>query len=279
MTHHEPLIHLVAHRGDARDYPENTLPAFSAALAHGLQFLELDVHLSADGVPMVIHDHDLMRTTGRSGCVFDLRAAELAQIDAAEPARFGDRFRGTRIPQLTEVLALLEHRPDVTLFVEIKRASLTRFGYDQVLSRIASVLKPARRQCVVISFDLAAVQRVRPMGNLAIGWVLSAYDAQARLKCDALRPEWLFVDHEMLPAGDAPLWRGPWRWAVYEVETVTLALALAARGGHYIETMAVREMSTALRDLSTAPPIPDTGAGMGVGTDVAAGLGTARPDA
>jgi glycerophosphoryl diester phosphodiesterase len=92
------LIHLVAHRGDARDFPENTIPAFTSALELGLRFLELDVHMSADGVPMVIHDHELTRTTGRPGCVFDMRARELVQIDACEPTRFGERFRGTRIP-------------------------------------------------------------------------------------------------------------------------------------------------------------------------------------
>jgi len=246
---HARLIHLVAHRGNARDFPENTIPAFTSALDLGLRFLELDVHISADGVPMVIHDHDLIRTTGRSGTVFDLRSRELAQIDAGEPARFGDRFRGTCIPRLTDVLTLLERRPEVTVFVEIKRASLIRFGHDQVVARVVNALEPARTQCVVISFDLAAVHRVRQTGGVAIGWVLSDYDAHTRLKYEALQPEYLFVDHELLPAGGSALWRGPWRWAVYEVETLALAQALAARGADYIETMAVREMSAALRGL------------------------------
>lgn len=253
---HARLIHLVAHRGNAREFPENTLPAFNSALALGLRFLELDVHISADGVPMVIHDHELIRTTGRPGCVFDLRARELVQIDAGEPERFGERFRGTCIPRLTDVLALLERRPEVTLFVEIKRASLTRFGYDQVVARVVNALKPARSQCVVISFDLAAVHRVRQIGGIAIGWVLSDYDAHTRLKYEALQPEYLFVDHEMLPAGGAALWRGPWRWAVYEVETLAMAQALAARGADYIETMAVRELSEALRGLQSSTRAP-----------------------
>ena len=249
---HARLIHLVAHRGNAREFPENTIPAFTSALELGLRFLELDVHISADGVPMVIHDHELIRTTGRAGCVFDLRSRELVQIDAGEPERFGERFRGTCIPRLTDVLKLLERRPEVTLFVEIKRASLTRFGYDQVVARVVNALKPVRSQCVVISFDLAAVHRVRQIGGVAIGWVLSAYDAHTRLKYEALQPEYLFVDHEMLPVGGAALWRGPWRWAVYEVETLAMAQALAARGADYIETMAVRELSVALRDLQAS---------------------------
>jgi glycerophosphoryl diester phosphodiesterase len=243
---HAGLIHLVAHRGNARDYPENTLPAFASAMSAGLRFLELDVHLSADGMPMVIHDHELKRTTGRSGCVFDLTARELAQIDAHEPQRFGERFRGTRIPMLTDVLTLLEGRPDVTLFVEIKRASLAHFGHEQVIERLLQALHAARSQCVVISFDLAAVFRARQLGGLAIGWVLEQYDTHSRLKYEAVQPEYLFCDLEKLPAR-GPLWRGPWRWAIYEIQSFEMALSLAERGAHYIETMAVGAMSGALR--------------------------------
>jgi glycerophosphoryl diester phosphodiesterase len=256
---HDRLIHLVAHRGNAGEFPENTLPAFTSALELGLRFLELDVHISADGIPVVIHDHELVRTTGRPGCVFDMRARELALIDACEPSRFGERFRGTRIPLLRDVVSLLDGRPEVTLFVEIKRASLIRFGHDQVVTRVVNTLKPARAQCVVISFDLPAVHRVRQTGAMPIGWVLSAYDEHTRLKFEALQPEFLFVDQEMLPAEGA-LWRGPWRWAVYEVEDLALAQALAARGADYIETMRVRELSEAMRKLQQVRAAPRPGA-------------------
>ena len=84
-----------------------------------------------------------------------------------------------------------------------------------------------------------------------IGWVLDDYDAHSRLKCEALQPEYLFCDHESLPAKGA-LWRGTWRWVIYEVETISLALSLAARGANHIETMAVRQMSEAVRAHSDA---------------------------
>ena len=242
----ERLIHLVAHRGDAREFPENTLPAFKSALELGVRFLELDVHICADGIPVVIHDHQLARTTGRRGVVFDMRAEEVTQIEAAEEQRFGDRFRGTRIPLLTDVLALLKGRPEVTVFVEIKRASLIRFGHDEVVSRVISTLKPAGGQCVVISFDLPAVHRARQLGGVPVGWVLNKYDERSRMKYEALQPEFLFCDHLALPK-EGTLWRGPWRWAIYEVETLQLAMSLAERGADYIETMAVREMSEAIR--------------------------------
>jgi glycerophosphoryl diester phosphodiesterase len=240
-------LHLVAHRGNAREFPENTLPAFESALALGLRFLELDLQLSADGVPIVIHDDRLERTTGKSGSVFDLRAREIRQIDAGEPERFGARFEGTRIPLLQDVLVMLRRHADARLFVEIKRESLVRFGHDQVVGKVLDAIRPAREQCIVISFDLAAVFRARQVGGGPIGWVLNDYDPHTRLKCEALQPEWLFCDHESLPASGA-LWRGPWQWAIYEVDSPALAWALAARGVTHIETMAVAAMHAALRD-------------------------------
>jgi glycerophosphoryl diester phosphodiesterase len=202
---------------------------------------------------MVIHDHQLLRTTGRAGSVFELHAAQLVQLSAHEPQRFGERFLGTRIPLLSDVLALLQGRPEVTLFVEIKRASLAHFGHEQVVSRIVKVLSPAREQCVVISFDLAAIYRVRQLGGFSVGWVLTDYDPHTRLKYEAVQPEYLFCDHAKLPAHGA-LWRGPWDWVVYEIDVWEQAVALAARGVHHIETMAVQSMGQALRAWQAAAP-------------------------
>jgi glycerophosphoryl diester phosphodiesterase len=238
-------IQLVAHRGNASEYPENTLPAFESALDLGLKFLELDVQLSADGVPMVIHDPRLERTAGVAASVFDLRARELTRIEAGEAQRFGDKYRGTTIPRLQDVLTLLESRPDVTLFVEIKKESLVRFGNDQVVGRVLKAIKPVRQQCVVISYDLPAIFRARQVGDAAIGWVLNDYDEHSRLKYEALQPEFLFADHESLPSTGA-LWRGSWQWVIFEVVSLALAQSLAARGAYHIETMAVREMSRAV---------------------------------
>ena len=242
----------MAHRGNAAEFPENTLPAFVSALELGVRFLELDVQLSRDGVPVVIHDHLLARTTGLPGSVFDHDANELRNIEAAEVQRFGDRFNGTRLPVLRDVLQLLAGRPEITLFIEIKRASLAQFGHDHVVSQVLEVIKPWRSQCVVISFDLAAIHRARRFANTPIGWVLDAADDHSRLKYQALQPQFLFCDHRKLGTG-GKLWQGPWRWVIYEVATLPLALELAERGADYVETMAVREMSDALRGLRAAP--------------------------
>jgi glycerophosphoryl diester phosphodiesterase len=245
------LIHLIAHRGNARDFPENTLPALRSAVELGVRFLEFDVHLSADGVPIVIHDHELTRTAGVPGCVFDYPVAELRRIEVNETERLGGRFRGVLIPTLSDVVEFLKERHEITAFVEIKRGSLRRFGHEQVVARVLDVLKPVRSRCVVISFDLPAVHTARQHGSFAIGWVLGEYDGHTRLKFEALKPEFLFCDQEKLPPGMDQLWRGPWRWAIYEVESVEMALSLAERGADFIETMAVAPMIQAFRDLAS----------------------------
>jgi glycerophosphoryl diester phosphodiesterase len=250
MTQLPRLIHLVAHRGNARDFPENTIPALMSAVELGVRFLELDIQLSIDGVPMVIHDHELARTSGVAGSVHDMTAAELTQVSVGERARFGDRFLDVKMPTLADTLRILEARPQLTLFVEIKRASLNRFGHDQVVHRVCEVLRPFRSQCVVISFDLPAVHLARQMASLKIGWVLPQYDEHARLEFEAVKPDFLFCDHEKLPAGNGRLWRGPWRWALYEVETPELAFALAERGADFVETMAVSPMIEGFKALT-----------------------------
>jgi glycerophosphoryl diester phosphodiesterase len=245
------IVHLVAHRGNAREYPENTLPALQSALDLGARFLEIDTHLSSDGVPVVIHDADLARTTGATGNVFDKPVAELVNIEAAERQRFGTQYAGTCIPTLADAARLLDERPEVTLFVEVKRASLAHFGHDQVVPQVLEAVRPWRSQVVIISFDLPAVFRARQIGGFRIGWVLPQYDSHTRLKCEALQPEFLFCDEEKIGAVE-PLWRGTWRWVIYEVTTIEQALSLAARGADFVETMAVRDLGIAMRARTSA---------------------------
>lgn len=102
-----PLV--FAHRGGARLAPENTMPAIDHGMALGSDGLEIDVQLSADAIPVVIHDHLLDRTTDRTGPVKALTAAELARVDAGYrfelDGRHPFRGQGIGVPMLAEVLA------------------------------------------------------------------------------------------------------------------------------------------------------------------------------
>jgi len=129
-----------AHRGASGRAPENTLAAFRAAEADGADGIELDVHLSRDGVPVVIHDETLERTSDGRGAVRDLTLAELRRLDAG--SWFGAAFTGERIPALAEVFAWAGSR--LRINAEIKDAAAGRKvlellqGYPQVRVLVSS---------------------------------------------------------------------------------------------------------------------------------------------
>ena len=117
---------IVGHRGASADAPENTLPSFALAVRQGADALELDVHLTRDGVPVVHHDPDLARTTDRAGAVAALTLAEVQAADAgarftADGGRtFPFRGQGVRVPTLE---AVLRAHPTTPLLVELKTAA------------------------------------------------------------------------------------------------------------------------------------------------------------
>ena len=124
-----PLVY--AHRGGSALRPENTIVSFDHGLAVGADGLELDVHLSRDGVVIVHHDDTMDRTTSGRGPLVDHTADELARLDAgfwfrgpgpgsetADPAAFPFRGCGIGVPTLREVLT---RYPDVPLIIELKK--------------------------------------------------------------------------------------------------------------------------------------------------------------
>lgn len=233
---------LIAHRGYAARYPENTLPALQAAVQAGARWLEFDVQLSADKLPVLLHDTSLDRVAGRPGSVFDLTARQLSTIGVGEPVRFGAQFAAVTIPTLAEVAAWLMTQPRVQAFVEIKTESIQRFGVEVVHAAVMEVLEPVRERCVLISYDDAFLFAARLAVSLRIGWVAAEWNDDSARRARALAPDFLFTNHTRLPPAPQPLWPGPWQWAVYEVTDPALALALAARGIAFVETMAVGEL-------------------------------------
>lgn len=118
---------VIGHRGAPTLAPENTIESFRIALDQGADAVEMDVQLSADGVPVVIHDADLRRTTNHSGAVSALSVETIQQADAG--ARFTPdggctypwKGRNVRVPTLDEVLTAL---PGVPILLELKTAAV-----------------------------------------------------------------------------------------------------------------------------------------------------------
>lgn len=236
------LLHMVARRGNSRDFPENTLSALRSAIALGARFVEIDVHLSSDGVPMVVFDRQLASIAGFA----EMSAAQLGSLDVSQSDRFGERFSGARIASLASTLGVLDGRPEITAFIVMGQTSVIRFGRNRVVSQVVRALKPVRSRCVLASMDLPTIHAARTTFGYPIAWVLPAYDAHTRLKYEALQPEYLFCDRAHLPA-KSPLWRGPWRWAIYEVDTLDTVLELATQGADFVVTRNVRSLSEAMR--------------------------------
>lgn len=139
-----PIAHRGYHDLNAVRW-ENTLSAFSAAVDRNYA-IECDVHLSADGVPVVFHDAVLNRLVGREGFIYEQTAAELAQM----------RVGGTadHVPTLAEMLALVRGR--VPLVIELKG---TEGKDDGLVAAVARALSGYRGQAAMMSFDHWLIRR------------------------------------------------------------------------------------------------------------------------
>jgi glycerophosphoryl diester phosphodiesterase len=167
----QPLV--VSHAACAGHAPENTLAGLRLALHMGADAIEVDVHLSADGIPVLIHDDTVDRTTDGRGAVAALTLAELRELDAGARSPF-ETCRGERVPTLVEALELIRSR--ALLVIEIKPPDIEE-----------AVLEVVRRTealdwAMVWSFHPGVVAEVRrreprlPAGLLT----LSLSDAIAR---------------------------------------------------------------------------------------------------
>jgi glycerophosphoryl diester phosphodiesterase len=116
---------VIAHRGNAAHAPENTLESFAQAVSLGADALEFDVRLTSDGVPVVIHDPTLTRTTDRPGTIAELPLSAIREANAGanftrdRGATFPYRARALTIPTAAEVIDMF---PGIPLLIEVKVA-------------------------------------------------------------------------------------------------------------------------------------------------------------
>jgi glycerophosphoryl diester phosphodiesterase len=185
-----PYPKVVAHRGGGRLAPENTLAAIRFGAALGFEGVEFDVMLSRDGMPVLIHDETLKRTTGRRGRVAQTDFATLETLDAG--AWRGRRWRGERIPSLAAAGALCREL-GLWANVEIKPATGHARATGAAVARLARELwRGAATPPLLSSFSidaLLAAKRVAP--ELPRGWLVGRVpqnwrETLAALECVAL---------------------------------------------------------------------------------------------
>jgi len=236
---------LVAHRGYAARYPENSLEGCAAALKLGCRHVEIDIQLTADGVPVLLHDPNLARTAGQDIRIADIDSETITSYDVAERQRLGNDMPFTALPTLTAYVRLMQQWPTATTFVEIKEESLAHFGHALVIQRILAVLEPVIDRCIAISYDLEVLCQIRALGGCQTGWVLKRYDTEHHELAKQVCPDYLICNYQKV--ADKELWPGNWQWMLYEITDAALALALFHRGSTLIETMAIGDLLNDLR--------------------------------
>jgi len=248
-----PENQLVAHRGYSQCFPENTLLAIQAALDEGAKYIEIDIQLSSDKQAVVFHDRNLQRLCRQQGAIHDYNLEALKDFSSYSPDRFKDKYRGEKIATLDEVVALFNHYPDVTLFVELKRISIDKFGSDVVFDAVEPCLEKIINQCVFISFSFDMLELIRQKTVLPIGAVLDEWNSAITTehkRLARLNPEYFFCDINSLPK-DGKLKFLDSKIITYECVDAEEAISVLQRGVSFIETFDIKNM---LQGLAKACP-------------------------
>ena len=168
-----PIPTILAHRGASAHAPENTHTAFELAREHSADGIELDVKLSADGIPVIIHDERVDRTTDGSGTVADLSLAALKELDAGN---------GQQIPTLAEVFESIGQ----DLFINVELTNYTTKD-DNLVEKVVEVVKEYKQEENILfsSFLPKNLKRAAkllpevPRGLLTLnnfgGWLLRSF--------------------------------------------------------------------------------------------------------
>lgn len=156
---HLPDIQIFAHRGSKGTHPENTMAAFREAQRVGANGIEFDVHLSADGELVIIHDEKLDRTTTLSGYVKDFTRTDLKRADAGR--KFSESFSGEKIPFLGEVFEWAQAH-SMKMNIEIKTDHIPYPGIEEKI--IASIRRYRYEDRVILSsFNHQSIERVKEL--------------------------------------------------------------------------------------------------------------------
>lgn len=186
-------VSVVAHRGGGHDAPENTLAAIREAGRNGATGVELDLEFSADGVPVLMHDETVDRTTNGSGALSILSLKQLLQLDAAAKHRLSGRFAGEKIPTLEEAVEE-SLRMQLHIYFDVK-------GHPHqaaaALKKLYQKYPQLYDSSIVCSFQPSVVYRMRQSDPAVVTalthrpWSLSRYGDGSRRCSSPWRHCWL----------------------------------------------------------------------------------------
>jgi glycerophosphoryl diester phosphodiesterase len=215
---------IFGHRGAKAYAPMNTIPSFELAAQQGADGVELDVWLSKDGYPVIIHDDTVDGTTDGHGNVQEKTLAEIKTLDAS--SYFDAKFVGTRIPTLDEVFEAVGKK--LIINVEIKSNAARREGIEQVV-KDCILRHNMQRRVIVSSFDARVLKTFREiMPDVPIGYLYAPDYTFFPEIMNTLPHEACHPHHSMLTAEYVHMLKG-YRintWTVNEPERVKELLAL-----------------------------------------------------
>lgn len=148
-------IKILAHRGASGIAPENTLPAFTAAIEAGADGIEFDVQMTRDGVPVVIHDELVDRTTDGEGWIKDYTLKEIKQLNAS--ASFSAAYDDVKIPTLAEVLDLAQDMAIINL--ELKNGIVRYEGLEEEVINLIKA-KGLLDKTIFSSFNHYSIKKI-----------------------------------------------------------------------------------------------------------------------
>lgn len=220
-----------AHRGFSGQFPENTMLAFQKAIDAGCDGIELDVQLSKDRIPVIIHDELLERTTGAAGRVGDYTLEELKNLNA--PAAFGSQFGKTEIPTLEEYFQGIGKTGIITN-IELKNSIEPYQGMERIVWDLIRRFHMEKR--VIISsfnhYSLLEFKRLAPKmpcGVLEESRMVNAAGYASGLGMEYLHPIYAAVT-PVYAGSAAALGLGIHAWTVNDKEEMKRLIELGVRG-------------------------------------------------
>lgn len=231
-----PPLTLIAHRGYSTKYPENTLLAYQAAYAFGARWMECDIQLTNDLIPVLQHDESLLRMTGVNKDVRKISNKQFKKLSAYYPDRFGDAFYGNTTTTLKKLAKWMRTDSDIRMFIEVKQHSIDTFGVEACARSIFERTLDIKDQSIMISFNYELVKTAREMFDFEIGWVIPKWSEVVEKQAYALQPNYLFSNKNLLPENPNDWWQGSWQLAIYNVDELSEVPQWTQRGIHMIET-------------------------------------------
>ena len=265
------MPHIVSHRGESKDRPENTMAAFRLAFERGVDGVECDVYCTSDGVPVIIHDSTTGRTAG-SGTNLTVTASTWDQLKDVRVGAFspwiGTEWEAETLPKFEDYLALLSMNSTTRCIVELKGD-----GANNLVQHVAAAVQAqplaTSNRVVFIAFDASLISAIRTALPDYQAWLLlnngTYTGANLISRIEACNATGVDIDYQAsvcVSAADvAAVKAAGYSFAVWTCDSDDTAFTLAQNGVEEITTNRGGEMKTSLAAMIAAdpviPPLPE----------------------